>query len=223
MTSSSETAVLSQQFLSDMAHDLRSPLNGIINFAYLLRLGVEGELTPQQEGTVARIEQNGRHLLAMLNNLLDLMRLEQGRLEMDGGPTAVSDLVKAGCRPETAPVSWQLGEQIPLVWVDEARARQALRMLTAYLVETREAASLMVWAEGQADGVEIRLTGQAVAETAVATDKLLTVETKEDERLDAARLQLVLSARLLAAQNGTLHASATEQDLTFTLILPIAA
>jgi K+-sensing histidine kinase KdpD len=226
LSSSPETAVPSLRFLSDMGHDLRSPLNGVINFAYLLRLGAEGELTPAQAETVARIEQNGHLLLDMLNDLLDLTRLDLGRLRLDVGPTAVSDLVQAGCQVEETPLTRQVAADLPLVAVDEARTRQALAMLTAYLAETRAAAALIVAAAAAPDGVEIRLTGREVGETAVAPHRLLAGQAQIDPalpRLDASHLRLVLSARLLAAQGGALHVSDGGADLTFTLHLPVIA
>ena len=65
-----------------MSHELRTPLNLIINFSYLLSTQVEGYLSPEQIDMVERIEKSGRHLLDLINDILDLSKIEAGRMDL---------------------------------------------------------------------------------------------------------------------------------------------
>jgi PAS domain S-box-containing protein len=69
-------------FLSNMSHELRTPLNAIIGFAEMMKAGYAGQLTDRQQGYAANIQESGEHLLRLVNDILDLSRLESGRLDM---------------------------------------------------------------------------------------------------------------------------------------------
>src|SRR5690606_38223440 len=70
-------------FLANMSHELRTPLNAIIGFAEMMATGYTGELTPRQKEYAVNIRQSGEHLLRLVNDILDLSRLENGRLELN--------------------------------------------------------------------------------------------------------------------------------------------
>lgn len=70
------------QFLSSMAHELRTPLNAIMGFAEMLEMGVPGPINPTQKEALRHILNSGRHLLTLVNEVLDLARIESGRMEI---------------------------------------------------------------------------------------------------------------------------------------------
>jgi signal transduction histidine kinase len=83
------------EFLAVMSHELRTPLNAVLGYAELLDLGVVGSLTTEQRQQVGRISASGRHLLGLVNEILDLAKVEAGRLSVEHVPTSVAEVVEA--------------------------------------------------------------------------------------------------------------------------------
>ena len=82
------------QFLANMSHELRTPLNSIIGFANVLLKNKAGNLRPQDTTFLERISTNGKHLLGLINDILDLSKIEAGRMELEIGPVALDTLVQ---------------------------------------------------------------------------------------------------------------------------------
>src|SRR2546430_17461209 len=83
-------------FLSRMSHELRTPLNGIIGFSQLLELD---SLTPEQRESVEHIQKGGRHLLTLINEVLDIARIEAGATSISAGPLPATDAARGGLPP----------------------------------------------------------------------------------------------------------------------------
>ena len=83
------------EFLAVMSHELRTPLNAVLGYAELLDLGVVGTLTPEQRQQIGRITASGRHLLGLVNEILDLAKVEAGRMSVARVPTSVAEVVEA--------------------------------------------------------------------------------------------------------------------------------
>jgi signal transduction histidine kinase len=84
---------LKSEFLSTMSHELRTPLNSIVGFTGILRQGLAGPLNDEQKKQLGMVQTSARHLLGMINDLLDLSRIESGKMELLRETFAVSDLV----------------------------------------------------------------------------------------------------------------------------------
>jgi PAS domain S-box-containing protein len=84
---------LKSEFLASMSHELRTPLNAIIGFSEALKDGLQGELRPEQLEYVAEVYQSGRHLLSLINDILDLSKIEAGKMELDVEPVEIAPLI----------------------------------------------------------------------------------------------------------------------------------
>ncbi|MDD2881011.1 MAG: PAS domain S-box protein [Rhodoferax sp.] len=105
-------------FLSNMSHELRSPLNAILGFAQLLEMGVPAP-TPTQTASVGQILKAGWYLLELINEILDLALIESGRLSMSLEPTSLHDLMQ-DCQAMIAPQAQQKGIRLTFADVDKA-------------------------------------------------------------------------------------------------------
>jgi len=83
---------MKSEFLANMSHELRTPLNAIIGFSEVLKDGLMGELTDQQRGFIGDIFSSGKHLLSLINDILDLSKVEAGKMTLDLEPVEVSSL-----------------------------------------------------------------------------------------------------------------------------------
>src|SRR5687767_2878271 len=81
---------MKSEFLANMSHELRTPLNAIIGFSEVLRDGLMGEMTVKQRGFIGDIFSSGKHLLSLINDILDLSKVEAGKMTLDLEPVQVA-------------------------------------------------------------------------------------------------------------------------------------
>lgn len=124
---------LKDEFLANMSHELRTPLNAILGMAEGLQEEVFGEISDRQKKAITTIERSGKHLLELINDILDLSKIESGKLELEITPVAVTYLCESSLtfvRQQALKKNIQLTAQIPpglpTINVDERRLRQVL-------------------------------------------------------------------------------------------------
>lgn len=159
-------------FLTSMSHELRTPLNSIIGFAQLLETDEVEPLTPNQQESVDYILNSGRHLLALINQVLDLARIESGRMDIRVDIVDVTDTLKnviALAKPLAAAkniaIQWQQAE-LPLILVDKNRLRQILlNLLTNAIKYNHENGRVAIYCERKAQYlvISVKDNGQGIA------------------------------------------------------------
>ncbi|MBB5190748.1 DNA-binding response OmpR family regulator [Silvimonas terrae] len=133
---------LKSEFLSTMSHELRTPLNAIIGFAELFKDGLLGPLTDDQQTYVAAIFDSGEHLLQLINEVLDLSKIEAGKMQLDVEPVDLEQMLSDSLSivRERATISdihidWQPGNPVLMVRADRRRFRQILYNLLSNAVK----------------------------------------------------------------------------------------
>jgi len=147
------------QFLANMSHELRTPLNGIIGFSELLAGKTFGELTERQSRYVANVLTSGRHLLQLINDILDLSKVEAGRLELTrtcfnaaNALVNVQTIVKALANKKRVGLEVEAAPSLSAVMADEAKFKQILYNLLSNAVKfTPEGGKVTVAATRETD------------------------------------------------------------------------
>jgi PAS domain S-box-containing protein len=215
-------------FLSRMSHELRTPLNAILGFSQLLTLG---PLAAEQAEDVEHISRAGQHLLGLIDEVLDLARIESGEMTLAVAPTALAPIV-AGATELVASMACERGvtieePQVPdSTWViaNQQRLRQVLVNLLANAIKfNREGGTVTLGVEARPDEVSVSVSDTGVG---IAADKLARL-FKPFDRLGAqsgvegSGLGLALSRELLELMGGTIEVdSQPGVGSTFTVRLP---
>jgi signal transduction histidine kinase len=222
---------LKSQFLANMSHDLRSPLNAILGFSELLLSGIDGDLNPAQREMVSQILRSGRNLLREIDDILDTAKIDAGRLELAPEAVPVATVVTRGIAaakkraPELPSFGVKFAPGLPAVVCDTQRTVQAIANVLLFAHEGCDAPHVHV---------EVKLGS---TERGAAVFVAITVRHHPATPEDLARarsgffripghhglgLGLPLAASVLEQQGGALDIEALEQDMVFSLELPAA-
>jgi PAS domain S-box-containing protein len=133
---------MKSEFLANMSHELRTPLNAIIGFSEVLRDGLMGEMTDQQRGHIGDIFNSGKHLLSLINDILDLSKVEAGKMLLDLEPVQVSSLfvnsltiIKEKAATRHIRLSMDAAEELGAIQVDPRKVKQILYNLLSNAVK----------------------------------------------------------------------------------------
>ena len=221
------------EFLASMSHELRTPLNAIIGFSQVLREKLSGEINAKQEEYLDDIISSGNHLLALINDVLDLSKVEAGQLELEVAPFSLRDALERGVsmvreRATTHGVEVALHANggLDVVTGDERRIRQVIFNLLSNAVKFTEGGGLVDVGAAQRNGeVEV-----SVADTGpgIAADDLDRIFEEFQQTEAGARqhegtgLGLALSKRFVEMHGGRIWAeSELGKGSTFRFTLPL--
>lgn len=222
------------EFLSRMSHELRTPMNAIMGFAQLLESDRETPLTPDQADNVREISHAGLHLLELINEVLDLARIETGRIELSLEPVEMRSLI-GECKALLLPLSSERGIELTLkidgtgtVQADRLRLRQILLNLLSNAVKYNcDKGSVHISCQPVAEDkvrISVRDSGRGIA--AEALPRLFKpferIESAYDG-IEGAGIGLALTKRLVEAMSGSIGVeSVVGQGSTFWFELPAA-
>jgi signal transduction histidine kinase len=218
------------EFLANMSHELRTPLNAIIGFSELLEQQSFGDLNHQQLGYVEDVLDAGRHLLSLINDVLDLSKVEAGKMELDVSEFALGPVLESGLtvhaeRAARERISFGLSlEPVEIaVRADERRLRQVVFNLVSNAVKFTPAGGSVAVRARTTDGVvEVAVsdTGPGIA---LEDRELIFEEFRQAQggRQEGTGLGLPLSRRIIELHGGRLWAESAEgEGSTFRFTLP---
>jgi PAS domain S-box-containing protein len=209
-------------FLSRMSHELRTPLNAVLGFAQLLQSDPEERLSPQQAARVGELLRGGRHLLALINEVLDLSRIEAGTLALELAPVRLPELM-GECLRLIEPLAEKRGITLtvrpggpaaPAVRADRTRLKQVLLNLLSNAVKYNRAGGQVVlaWAVARGDegapgsrGVRIDVSDTGPGLTLMQQERLFQAFERldaEGSEVEGAGIGLALSKWLVNLMRG---------------------
>jgi signal transduction histidine kinase/DNA-binding response OmpR family regulator len=234
-TAAEQANQLKSEFLANMSHELRTPLNAIINFARILAAGMRGPVNEDQVDYLTRIRQSGDHLLGLINDVLDLSKIEAGRMELYKEPLVVADLIQsvmnsAAGLTKSKPIELlqEVEPNLPLVNADRTRVRQILLNLLSNAAKFTERGTITVSARRQHGELVISVadTGIGIAPEHQDTifEEFRQVDSGSDRRYEGTGLGLAICRRFVGLHGGRIWLESTPGvGSVFTFSLPMNA
>jgi signal transduction histidine kinase len=223
------------EFLAAMSHELRTPLNAIAGYADILLLGVHGPLSEQQQTDLARIQRSQKHLLALINDVLNFAKLEAGKVQIMPRPVRVDALlatVEAMIAPQIQSHRLHFVHRPAdgdiTVYCDPDKAEQVLLNLLSNAVKFTPAGGTIEVQSRAADGVarvSVRDSGVGIPEDKLDAifEPFVQVERNLTSPSEGAGLGLAISRDLARAMGGELWVkSRVGEGSVFTFELPLA-
>src|SRR5687768_9974392 len=207
---------LKSEFLAAMSHELRTPLNVIIGYTSLMRERIYGELTIPQDDTLTRVHGTSQHLLQLINNILDLSKIEAGKMplhveEVDLGAVIeeLSETIMPMVRKKQLVYTTSIADDLPPIITDNTKLKQVLLNLLSNAIKFTKEGSVSVVAENRPDEA-VRIT---VSDTGIGIrPEHLTEIFEHFRQLDQSHtreyggtgLGLTITQNLLALLGGTI-------------------
>jgi signal transduction histidine kinase len=228
-----QASQLKSQFLANMSHEFRTPLNAILGFTGLILKGVYGDLAQQQVRAVSRIDANARHLLNIINDILDIAKIEAGRMPVHVGDFEVAPLIQElmqQVEPLTRPglkVSSHVPKRLLEMRSDRQKVKQILlNLLTNAIKFTPEGSvRIDVVYDKKSDDLSISVADTGIGIAPENHDKIFEdfrqVDSSPSREYGGTGLGLSICRRLANTLEGTIKVeSKLGSGSTFTLILP---
>jgi PAS domain S-box-containing protein len=219
------------RFLASMSHELRTPLNAVIGFTGTLLMRLPGPLTAEQEQQLTIVQSSARHLLSLINDILDLAKIQSGKIDLNFEPVVVGDVVaevvetlRSIADEKDLALDADLPDDPIAMVLDRRSLRQILINLTSNAIKYTEAGSVRVTLRRDAGAVTVSVADTGIgivpddfARLFLAFEQLDSSSTR---RVDGAGLGLYLCRQLAALLDGEIGViSEPGVGSTFTLTL----
>ena len=221
------------RFLANMSHELRTPLNAIIGYTELILDATYGEIPERVRGTLQRVERSGRHLLSLINEVLDLSKIEAGQLKLNIAPftwpdtvTTVVTSLESLAREKGLKLSATIEPGTPPAIGDERRITQVVVNLVGNALKFTDAGEVDVRVTFDADrfAITVRDTGPGVApeHRTRIFEEFQQADTSTTRPKGGAGLGLAISKRIVELHGGTLALLQSElgRGSTFGFTIP---
>ncbi len=228
-----ELDILRSQFLANMSHELRTPLNSIIGFSRVLLKGIDGPLTELQQTDLTSIYNNGQNLLGLINDVLDMSRIEAGKMELvfepvdlkpviDGVMSTAIGLVK----DKPVELVKEIADDLPIIRADTTRIRQVILNLVSNAAKFTEEGHITVraWADNEHVTVSVTDSGIGIPEEHWDTvfQEFRQVDGSATRRAGGTGLGLPISRHFVELHGGQIWVESEEGvGSTFSFTIPI--
>ena len=231
-----QASALKSQFLANISHEFRTPLNAILGYTSMLLKGVSGDMSPQQRRNLERIDSNSHHLLSIINDILDISRIEAGKMPLTLVEFPLPDMLRevlAEVEPLIAraklAVATEIDDTLPLVRSDRQKAKQiVINLLTNALKFTPQGWVKLTAAHNRRhDRVAIAVADSGIGispkDQEVIFEDFRQADDSPTRQYTGAGLGLAICRRLTQMLGGELSVrSALGEGSTFTLTIPRA-
>ena len=203
------------QFLANMSHELRTPLNAILGYTELMVDGIYGELTPRAAGVLERVQNNGKHLLALINDVLDLSKIEAGQLMLTLEDYTLPDVVQSVVSATEGLATTKglkftadIAPGLPTGHGDARRLSQVLLNLTGNAIKFTDAGEVAIGAAAENGHfvLTVRDTGPGIApeDQGKIFEEFQQVDNSNTRKKGGTGLGLAISKRMVEMQGGTI-------------------
>jgi signal transduction histidine kinase len=221
------------QFLANMSHELRTPMNAVLGFAEMLADGLYGDLPQKAKGALERVQANGRHLLGLISDVLDLSKIEAGQLVLALDDYFVGQIVQtvaagteALARSKGLKLTAKAGDGLPIGYGDERRLTQVLLNLVGNAIKFTDKGEVAIEAKAK-DGffeLSVRDTGPGISPENQERifEEFQQVDDSATRQKGGTGLGLTISKRIVELHGGTIRVeSKMGVGSTFTVTLPV--
>jgi PAS domain S-box-containing protein len=229
-----QASALKSQFLANMSHEFRTPLNAILGYTSMLLQGIAGEMTVQQKRNLARVDSNSKHLLSLINDILDISRIEAGKMPLHVSEFPIPELV-AEVMAELDPiivrsklkVATELDPEATVLQSDRQKVKQIVLNLLSNALKFTPAGSITVTSRRRTGddtfAIAVRDTGIGIAheDQSRIFEDFRQADNSPTREYGGAGLGLSICRRLASMLGGRITVdSKVGSGSTFTLVLP---
>ncbi|MEO1646572.1 MAG: ATP-binding protein, partial [Chloroflexota bacterium] len=205
---------LKQEFIANMSHELRTPLNSIIGYSEVLLDGIDGELTEDAEEDVDAIHTSGKHLLSIINEILDMAKIDAGQMSLTRQEKDLVEILKHivvsnQVLVKDKPVEILLEEatEIPMVYIDPIRINQIMLNIVGNAIKFTEEGSVTVrYGMHNEDYVIVEIIdtgiGMSEEQLSVAFERFRQVDGSSTRRPGGTGLGLTITSQLVEMHGG---------------------
>lgn len=224
---------LKSEFLSNMSHELRTPLNSVLALSRVLIMQGKDQLSPEQINYIEIIERNGKHLLSLINDILDLAKIESGKYDLSFDEFSLSEKImiiaenmQPICLEKGIELIIDLPDNLPVIQSDERRIFQALLNIIGNAVKFTEKGQVIISARQVNDAIEVSVidTGIGIPEKDLPYifDEFRQVDGSTTRQFEGTGLGLAIASKYIRLLGGHISAkSVLGEGSTFTVMLPL--
>jgi len=230
-----ESNRLKSEFLANVSHELRTPLNSILGFADLLRDTVSTNPDPKAARYLQNILASGRNLLELINDLLDLAKIEAGRMDVRSVPLSLNDLfegltnlIKPLTEGKKVEIETAVAPDVPIIESDPSKIQQVLYNLLSNAIKFSPESGRIGLTADLHDAEKIRIAvrdqgpGIEPEKHEVIFEKFRQIDGSVTREHSGTGLGLAISRELISMLGGTIGVESTPgQGATFWIILPL--
>jgi PAS domain S-box-containing protein len=209
---------LKSEFLASMSHELRTPINAMLGYTALLREEIYGKLNEKQEGALRKIYGASQHLLALINDILDLSKIEAGKMpvriesvRLEAVVAELSQTIEPMVREKRLDYRAEVSEDLPAMETDRTKVKQILLNLLSNAVKFTSEGQVLVRALPVADGkrvrIEVRDTGIGIRQDDMDAifDDFRQVDQSSTRKYGGTGLGLSITRKLVRLMGGTVE------------------